>query len=49
MIESLETFVEKMTEFVTLSVLDVLTETIAARIQEDENNKDIDPFKDNNL
>jgi hypothetical protein len=49
MMDSLRVFVENMTEYITLSVLDVLTETIAARLQEDEDNKDISPFEDDDL
>jgi hypothetical protein len=49
MMDSLRVFVENMTEYITMSVLEVLTETIAERIREDEENKNISPFEDDDL
>jgi len=49
MMDSLRVFVENMTEYITMSVLDVLTETIAERLREDEDNKDVSPFEDDGL
>lgn len=46
MLESMNVFVEHMADYVMTSVLDVLSEEVAKRIQEDA--KEIDPFRDNN-
>lgn len=47
MMDSMAIFVEHMADYIMTSVLDVLAETVAKRIQEDE--KDIMPFKDDDL
>ena len=47
MMDSMAVFVEHMADYIMTSVLDVLAETVAKRIQEDE--KDIMPFKDDDL
>lgn len=39
-------FAESLAEYVTSAVLDVLTETIRERLEEDETMKDISPFDD---
>lgn len=49
MMDGLRIFVENMVEYVTTSVLEVLTDTIAERLKEDENNKDVSPFEDDGL
>jgi hypothetical protein len=48
MLDNLDRFLDSMLEYVTMSVLDVLAETIADRIQEEDGKRDIDPFKDKN-
>jgi hypothetical protein len=47
MMDSMAIFVEHMADYIMTSVLDVLAETVAKRIEED--GKDILPFKDDNL
>jgi hypothetical protein len=49
MMDSLKSFVESMTEYVTMSVLEVLTETIAQRLKEEDEGRDISPFRDEDL
>ena len=49
MMDSLRSFIENMTEYVTMSVLDVLTETIAQRLKEEDEGRDISPFRDEDL
>jgi len=43
-VEGMNTFLEKMVSFITASVLDVLSDTIKKRIEEDDDHKDISPF-----
>ena len=47
MMDSMAIFVEHMADYIMTSVLDVLAETVAKRIEED--GKDILPFKDDDL
>ena len=47
MIDSMAIFVKHMADYIMTSVLDVLAETVAKRIEED--GKDILPFKDDDL
>jgi hypothetical protein len=47
MMDSMAVFVEHMADYIMTSVLDVLAETVAKRIEED--GKDILPFKDDDL
>ena len=49
MMDSLKSFVESMTEYVTMSVLEVLTETIAQRLKEEDEGRDVSPFRDEDL
>lgn len=42
--EKLSEFIEAFAEYLTAGVLDVLTQTIKARLEEEESNKDISPF-----
>ena len=49
MMDSLKSFVESMTEYVTMSVLEVLTETIAQRLKEEDEGRDISPFREEDL
>jgi hypothetical protein len=49
MMDSLRSFIENMTEYVTMSVLDVLTETIAQRLREEDEGRDVSPFRDEDL
>jgi hypothetical protein len=47
--DHLHAFIESLANYVTSSVLDVLTDEIANRIKEDEASKEISPFEDDDL
>ena len=46
MVNSLALFAESITAYVTSAVMDILTETIRERLEEDRDSKDISPFDD---
>jgi len=49
MMQSLDVFVENLAAYVTSAVLDVLSSTIMDRMAEEEGQKDISPFDDDDL
>jgi hypothetical protein len=46
MVNSLALFAESITAYVTSAVMDILTDTIRERLEEDRDSKDISPFDD---
>ena len=44
--EALSAFIESFATYITAGVLDVLTKTIEAKLMEDADKRDINPFED---